>query len=235
MANPIISKVQNIQSYSSDSASYAGVATKSILLLGIVTATALATWVMGYANPVTATVTGIMGFITAIAISFRPTWAGALSPLYAILEGMFLAAVSAMFAKMYQGIVINAVMITFGIAISSAFIYSRGYVKVNEGFMRAVYMATLGIAITYLIEFVLSFFGIRIPQIHQGGFIGIAFSLVVVGIATLNLFIDYENISQSVQQGLPKEYEWFCAFGLLVTLVWLYVEILSLLRKLRGN
>jgi uncharacterized YccA/Bax inhibitor family protein len=138
-----------------------------------------------------------------------------------------------MFAKAYHGIVLNAVMITFGIAISSALVYAKGYVKVNEKFMRAVFMATLGIAITYLIEFVLSFFGIRIPQIHQGGMIGIIFSLVVVGIATLNLFIDYENISQTVKQGLPKEYEWFCAFGLLVTLIWLYVEILNLLRKLR--
>jgi uncharacterized YccA/Bax inhibitor family protein len=146
---------------------------------------------------------------------------------------MFLAAISAMFAKMYHGIVINAVMITFGIAISTALVYAKGYVKVNAGFVRAVYMATLGIAITYLIEFILSFFGIRIPQIHQGGMIGIIFSLVIIAVATLNLFIDYENISQSVRQGLPAEYEWFCAFGLLVTLIWLYIEVLNLLRKLK--
>lgn len=233
MANPIISKVRDIRTYSMESATYAGVATKSLALLGIVTISALATWVTGYATPITALVTSIMGFIAALAISFRPMWAGALSPLYAILEGMFLAAVSAMFAKMYQGIVINAVMITFGIAISSAIIYARGYVKVNEGFMRAVFMATLGIAITYFIELILSFFGIRIPQIHQGGAIGIIFSLVVIAVATLNLFIDYENISQTVRQGLPKEYEWFCAFGLLVTLIWLYIEVVNLLRKLR--
>lgn len=233
MANPVISKVKDMYTYSSETATYAGVATKSLALVGMVTASALITWIMGYATPITATVTSIMGFIAALAISFRPSWAGFLSPLYAILEGMFLAAVSAMFAKAYHGIVINAVMITFGIAISSALIYSRGYVKVDERFMRAVFMATLGIAITYLIEFVLSFFGIRIPQIHQGGMIGILFSLVVIGVATLNLFIDYEMISQSVRQGLPKEYEWYCAFGLLVTLIWLYIEILNLLRKLK--
>lgn len=233
MANPVISKVRALHTYSGETATYAGVATKSLALVGIVTASALITWVMGYATPITATVTAIMGFIAALAITFRPAWAGFLSPLYAILEGMFLAAVSAMFAKMYHGIVVSAVMITFGIAISSALIYAKGYVKVNEGFMRAVYMATLGIAITYLIEFVLSFFGIRIPQIHQGGAVGIIFSLVVIGVATLNLFIDYENISQSVRQGLPAEYEWFCAFGLLVTLIWLYIEVLNLLRKLK--
>ncbi len=233
MANPVISKVKALQTYSSETATYAGVATKSLALVAIVIISALVTWVMGYAIPMTAIVTSIMGFIAALTISFRPTWAGFLSPLYAILEGMFLAAVSALFAKMYHGIVINAVMITFGIAISAALIYARGYVKVNEGFMRAVFMATLGIAITYLIEFILSFFGIRIPQIHQGGTIGIVFSLVVIGVATLNLFIDYENINQSVRQGLPKEYEWFCAFSLLVTLIWLYIEVLNLLRKLK--
>ncbi len=233
MANPMISKVKALHSYSSETATYAGVAIKSLALVGIVTASALITWVMGYATPITAMVTAIMGFIAALAISFRPTWAGFLSPLYAILEGMFLAAISALFAKTYHGIVINAVMITFGIAISAAFVYARGYVKVNEGFMRAVFMATMGIAITYVIEFILSFFGIRIPQIHQGGAIGIIFSLVVIGVATLNLFIDYENINQSVRQGLPKEYEWFCAFGLLVTLIWLYIEVLNLLRKLK--
>jgi len=233
LANPVLSKVRELHSYTSNTATYAGIAAKSLALVGIVTASALVTWVMGYATPVTAMVTSIMGFIAALAISFRPGWAGFLSPLYAILEGMFLAAVSAIFAKMYNGIVINAVMITLGIAISSAIIYSKGYVKVNEGFMRGVFMATMGIAITYLIEFVLSFFGVRIPMIHQGGIVGILFSLVVIGVATLNLFIDYENISQTVRQGLPKEYEWFCAFGLLVTLVWLYIEVLNLLRKLK--
>ncbi|MBP2636860.1 MAG: hypothetical protein H6Q72_2767 [Firmicutes bacterium] len=235
MANPVLSKVRELHSYSGDTATYAGVATKSLALVGIVTASALVTWFMGYATPVTAMVTSIMGFIAALVISFRPAWAGFLSPLYAILEGMFLAAVSAIFAKMYNGIVINAVMITLGIAISSAIIYSKGYVKVNESFMRGVFMATMGIAITYLIEFVLSFFGVRIPMIHQGGIVGIVFSLVVIAVATLNLFIDYENISQTVRQGLPKEYEWFCAFGLLVTLVWLYIEVLNLLRKLKDE
>lgn len=235
MANPVISKVRSLHTYSSETATYGGIAAKSLALVGIVTVSALMTWVTGYATPVTATVTSIMGLIAALAISFRPGWAGVLSPLYAILEGMFLAAVSAMFARMYHGIVINAVLITFGIAISSALIYAKGYVKVNAGFMRAVYIATLGICLTYLIEFVLSFFGIRIPMIHQGGAVGILFSLVVIGVATLNLFIDYENINQSVRQGLPAEYEWFCAFGLLVTLVWLYIEVLNLLRKLKED
>ncbi|MDU2066759.1 MAG: Bax inhibitor-1/YccA family protein [Sporomusaceae bacterium] len=235
MANPILSKVRELPAYGSETATYTGVALKSMLLVAIVIASALVTWLGGYATPVTATVTAIMGFIAAMAISFKPSWAGFLSPLYAILEGMFLAAVSAMFARMYHGIVLNAVMITFGLAISAAVIYARGYVTVNDKFMRGVFMATMGIAVTYLIEFVLGFFGIRIPMIHQGGIVGIAFSLIIVGIATLNLFIDYEQISQSVRQGLPKEYEWFCAFSLLVTLVWLYIEVLNLLRKLKDE
>ncbi|SDE61330.1 Bax inhibitor-1/YccA family protein [Sporomusa acidovorans] len=233
MANPVISRVKALHTYGSQTATYTGVATKSLALVGIVIISALVTWVMGYGTPVTAMVTSIMGFIAALAISFRPAWAGFLSPLYAILEGMFLAAISVVLAKMYHGVVINAVMITFGIAISSALIYAKGYVKVNEGFMRAVFMATFGIAITYFIQFVLGLFGINIPQIHQGGTVGIVFSLIVIAVATLNLFVDYENISQSVRQGLPAEYEWFCAFGLLVTLIWLYVEVLNLLRKMK--
>lgn len=233
MANPIIARVKSISSYSSQTATYAGVATKSIGLVALVTASAVATWVTGYATPITTGVTAIMGLLVALAVSFRPTWAGFLAPLYAILEGMCLASISVMLNRMFPGIVLNAVLLTFGIAFSAALIYAKGYVKVNDGFMRAFSMAILGILITYLLEFVLSFFGIRIPMIHQGGPIGIIFSLVVVGVATMSLFIDYEQISQSVRQGLPAEYEWYCAFSLLVTLVWLYVEVLDLLRKLK--
>ncbi len=235
MANPVISKVKDLTAYSSDCATYTGVALKSMALVVIVTASALVTWVMGYASPITTGVTAIMGLITALAISFRPSWAGVLAPLYAILEGMCLASISAMFARAYPGIVANAVLLTFSIAFGTALIYAKGYVKVDAGFMRAVYMATLGVFLTYMLEFVLRFFGISIPMIHQSGIVGIAFSLVIVGIATFNLFIDYEQISQSVRQGMPAEYEWFCAFSLLVTLIWLYVEILDLLRKLKDD
>lgn len=235
LANPVLSKVRNLTAYSSETATYTGVAVKSLGLVSLVTVSAFVTWAGGYAGPMTTKVTAIMGLITAMAIVFRPGWAGFLAPLYAILEGMCLAAISVLFNKIYPGIVLNAVLLTFCLALAAAAVYAKGYVKVNDRFMRMVSIATLGVFLTYLLEMVLSFFGIHFPLIHQGGPIGIALSVVVVGIATFNLFIDYEQISQSVRQGLPAEYEWFCAFSLLVTLVWMYVEILNLLRKLRDE
>lgn len=235
MANPIISRVKDMSAYGSGTATYAGVAGKSVVLVGIVTLSAIATWIGGYASPITTGVTAIMALIAAMAISFRPGWAAFLAPLYAILEGMCLASISVMFNHAYPGIVINAMLLTFSLAIGTALIYAKGYVKVDDGFIRAVSMATLGIFLTYLLEFILGFFGVRIPMIHQSGLIGIIFSLVIVGIATFNLFIDYEQINQSVRRGMPSEYEWFCAFSLLVTLVWMYIEILDLLRKLKDD
>jgi len=233
VANPVISKVGEFHTYGSDAATYEGVAIKSLVLVGIVTVSALITWVMGYATEETGSVAVIMGFFVALAIISAPEWAGFLSPLFAMLDGIVFASIAVISEKIYPGIVINAVMITCGIAISSALIYAKGYVKVNDGYMRAVSMATLGIFLTYLLEFVLRFFGVNISMIHQGGVVGIIFSLVVICIITLYLFIDYEKINKSVQQGLPAEYEWYCAFGLLVTLGWLYLEILDFLRKLK--
>ncbi len=233
LANPVISKIKDISVDNSEVASYVGVAVKTLLLIAVVFISAVVTWKMRYATPMTAIVTAIMGFLTVLAIVIKPLWADVLAPAYAILEGMFLASVSMLFAMKYPGIVFNALMLTFGIAISAAFIYAKGYVKVDSKFIKVVFLATIGIAVTYLLEFILSFFGIRFMPLHQNGIIGIGFSLFVVGVATLNLFVDYEHINQSVKEGLPKTYEWYCAFGLVVTLVWLYVEILSLLRKLR--
>ena len=234
MANPMISKVKEMSTYSNEeTATYAGIAVKSFGLVALVAVAAITTWAGSYATTTTSVVTAMMGFITVLAISFRPTFAAFLSPLYAILEGMCLASISATFATAYPGIVISAVIITFGIAAGAAIVYAKGYVTVNEKFTRMVSIAIMGVLATYIIEIILSFFGIQIPMIHQGGPLGIIVSLVVVGVATFCLFLDYEQISQSVRQGLSADYEWYCAFSLLVTLIWLYIEILDLLRKIR--
>jgi uncharacterized YccA/Bax inhibitor family protein len=230
----MISKVKEMSTYSNEeTATYAGIAVKSFGLVALVAVAAITTWAGSYATTTTSVVTAMMGFITALAISFRPTFAAFLSPLYAILEGMCLASISATFATAYPGIVISAVIITFGIAAGAAIVYAKGYVTVNKKFTRMVSIAIMGVLATYIIEIILSFFGIQIPMIHQGGPLGIIVSLVVVGVATFCLFLDYEQISQSVRQGLSADYEWYCAFSLLVTLIWLYIEILDLLRKIR--
>lgn len=237
MNNPMLAKVNNASEgvFSGEAASYSGIAIKSIGLVLIVAAAAVITWISGYATPTTTMVTAVMGLITALVVSFKPGLAGLLAPLYAILEGMCLACISVTAEFLYPGILVNAVMLTFGIAIAAGIIYSRGLVTVNAKFMRLTMIALTGVVLTYLAEIVLGFFGIHFPMLHDGGIVAIVVELVIIGVATLCLFMDYELISRSVREGMPKDFEWYCAFSLLITLVWLYIEILDLLRMLSGR
>lgn len=175
------------------------------------------------------------GFIVAIVTIFKKKWSPVTAPLYAVLEGLFLGVISAMFEKMYPGIVFQAVLLTFGTLASLLVAYKSGLIRATENFKLGVTAATGGIALIYLAGFVMSFFGGGIPYIHESGMIGIGFSLFVVVIAALNLVLDFDFIEQGVERGAPKYMEWFAAFGLLVTLIWLYLEILRLLAKLRSR
>ena len=237
MNNPMLSKVSRATDavFSGEAASYSGIAIKSTGLVLIVAASAVITWLTGYATPTTTMVTAVMGLITALIVSFKPGTAGLLAPLYAILEGMCLACLSVTVAFISPSILVKAVMLTFGIAIAAGLVYARGLVTVNSKFMRITMIALTGVVLTYIAEMVLGFFGIHFPMLHDGGIVAIAIELVIIGVATLCLFMDYELINRSVQEGLPKDYEWYCAFSLLVTLIWLYVEILDLLRMLSGR
>jgi uncharacterized YccA/Bax inhibitor family protein len=174
----------------------------------------------------------IGGFILALVIIFKKEWAGYLAPAYAIAEGLFLGAISAMFEAKWQGIVLQSVGLTFGTFIAMLVLYRTGVIRATERFKSIVMTATLGIAVFYLIAIVLRFFNIEMPLIHSSGTFGIIFSLVVVGIAALNLILDFDMIEQGAAQGAPKYFEWYASFGLMVTLVWLYLEILRLMSKL---
>jgi len=178
----------------------------------------------------------IGGLIIAIVLAFKPVWSGYLAPLYALLEGLFVGGISAYIneamADSYPNIVMQAVVLTFGVAISMFLLYNFRVIKATERFKSVVMTATMGIAFFYLIAFVLSFFNIDIPFLHQGGWMGIGFSLFVVAIAALNLIMDFDRIEQGSEMGAPKFMEWYGAFGLMVTIVWLYIEILRLLSKL---
>jgi uncharacterized YccA/Bax inhibitor family protein len=175
----------------------------------------------------------IGGLVFAIATIFKKEWSPVTAPLYALTEGLFLGAISAMYNHLYEGIVLQAVMLTIGTLFALLFAYRSGLIKATENFKLGVVAATGGIALIYLATFVLGFFGIRIPMIHESGIVGIGFSLVVVVIAALNLVLDFDFIESGVDAGAPKYMEWFGAFGLMVTLVWLYIEFLRLLAKLR--
>jgi uncharacterized YccA/Bax inhibitor family protein len=218
-----------------EAATYGGVVQKSSVMLLLVVAAAFGTWITGYAmNPLTVVVSAIMGAIAALIICFRPTAAPLLAPLYALLEGMALAAISYSFEMRYPGIAMNAVLATFGIFLTTLFMYSRSIVTVDEKFTKGVVTATIAVFLVYMADMVAGLFGVHIPMIHQSGPVGIIFSLVVIGIATANLFLDFELVHKAVEERAPKYFEWYCAFGLTVTLIWLYVEILNLLRKLRN-
>jgi uncharacterized YccA/Bax inhibitor family protein len=181
----------------------------------------------------------ILGFITALAIIFKKEWAAYLTPVYALFEGVFLGAISAtynnVFAKTAPGIVTQAVLLTFGCVISMYLLYRFRIIKVTEQFRSIIFIATAGIAIFYLLSIVLRMFHVDIAFIHEGSMLGIGFSLFVVAIAALNLLLDFDMIEKGVAAGAPKYMEWYGAFGLLVTIVWLYLEILRLLSKLASR
>lgn len=178
----------------------------------------------------------IVGLVLALIISFKPQTAPWLAPVYAVVEGFVLGSVSYFFGMQYQGIVFQAVSLTFGVLFCMLMAYRAGWITVNDKFKMGVVAATGAIALIYLVSLVLSFFDISMPLIHSNGLFGIGFSLIVVGVAALNLALDFDLIEKTASNGqAPKYMEWYGAFALLVTLVWLYLEILRLLAKLQSR
>ena len=177
----------------------------------------------------------IGGLIFGIATCFKPNWSPVTAPIYAFAEGLFLGGISAYFNRAYPGIAFQAVGLTFGTLASLLFAYSSGLIKATENFKLGVVAATGGICLVYLVSIVLGFFGMTVPLIHGSGPIGIGFSAFVVVIAALNLVLDFDFIEHGAERGAPKYMEWYGAFGLMVTLIWLYIEILRLLAKLQSR
>ena len=188
-------------------------------------------------NPGILIACGIGGFIVAIITVFKKEWAPITVPLYAILEGGLLGGVSFIYNSLYDGIVTNAIFLTVGILLSLLISYRSGYIKPTENFKLGIFAATGGIAIVYLINFVMGFFGssMGIMQVDNASPMSIGFSVLVVIIAALNLVLDFDFIEEGAEKGAPKYMEWYGAFGLLVTLIWLYLEILRLLAKLNSR
>jgi uncharacterized YccA/Bax inhibitor family protein len=178
----------------------------------------------------------IGGLVTGLAISFKPNWAQYLAPLYALLEGLFIGGISAVlneaYAKSYPGLIMQAVGLTFGVAIAMFLLYNFRIIKATERFKSVIFTATLGIGIFYLLTMVLRMFGVNVGFATDSSLLSIGISLFIVGIAALNLILDFDMIEQGAERGAPKFMEWYGAFGLMVTLVWLYLEILRLLSKL---
>jgi len=216
-----------------------GTVNKTAWLLFFLLLTSLWTWNKFFetgdpaAVSIWITIGALGGFVVALITVFKKTWAVVSAPVYAALEGLFLGGISSVFEARFPGIVIQAVGLTFGTLFCLLMAYKSGLIKPTENFKLGIVAATGGIAVVYFITFILGFFGGQIPLIHGSGIIGIGFSLFVVVIASLNLVLDFDFIENGARVGAPKYMEWYAAFGLMVTLIWLYIEILRLLSKLR--
>ncbi len=215
-----------------------GTVIKTGFLLAVLVMAGAFTWSQTYQNQAGAypwLIGGLIGgLIFGLITAFKPTAAPYTAPIYAACEGLFLGAISALFEQMYTGIVVQAVGLTFGTLAALLIAYTSGLIKPTENFKLGITAATGAIFLVYMVSFVMNMFGSTgIGFIHDSGPIGIGFSVVVVIIAALNLVLDFDFIETGVERGAPKYMEWYGAFGLLVTLVWLYLEILRLLAKLR--
>jgi uncharacterized YccA/Bax inhibitor family protein len=229
----------------SESMTIRGTVNKTILMLMIVVLGATYTWKIFFDAPDQVTgaskILGWMiggaigGFVVSLVTIFKKSWAAYTVPVYAILEGLFLGAISAFFNARFPGIVIQAVSLTFGTLFALLFAYKTGLIKATEKFKLGVIAATGGIAIFYFISFIISMFGVNMSIVWGNGLFSIGLSVFIVIIAALNLVLDFDFIEKGAMTGAPKYMEWFGAFSLLVTLIWLYIEFLRLLSKISSR
>ncbi|MCU4177517.1 Bax inhibitor-1/YccA family protein [Carboxylicivirga sp. N1Y90] len=239
--NSKIFKSASITDNTADVMTINGTVNKTALLALLAFAAAVFTWDIFMVNQDIASVQPyifggfILGFITAIIIIFKKTLAPYLAPLYCLFEGLALGGISAMMEMSYPGIVLQAIVLTFGILFGLLIIYRLGIIKATENFKLMVTSATAGIAFLYLVSFIGGFFGFNLPFLHDNSPLSIGISLVIVAIAALNLVMDFDFIEEGAAAKAPKYMEWYGAFGLMVTLIWLYLEILRLLSKLRSR
>jgi len=248
-SNPVFKERVFSRDYTSQSEvmTVNGTMNKTALMLLLVVAGAVFTWNKFFGaistNPEAGmsavlpwlAIGGIGGFITVLVTVFRPQSSGISAPVYAVFEGLLLGGISAVLEMQYSGIVMRAVALTLAVFMVMLFLYRSGVIKVTQKFAMGLFAATGGIALVYLVGFIGSFFGWQMPFLYGNSNISIGFSLVIVAIAALNLVLDFAFIERAAESGAPKYMEWYGAFGLMVTLIWLYMEILRLLAKVASR
>ena len=217
-----------------------GTATKTGILLLLVLVSSLVTWLLfGLGNVQLVFLLMIVGMIGGLVVAlitiFKPAWASVTAPAYAILEGLLLGGLSAAFEIVYPGILFQAVALTFGVFALILVLYRFRVLRATPAFVKGIVAATLAIMFVYLIGFVLTLIGVPVFFFSSSSPISIGFSVFVVAIAALNFVLDFGFIEEGANRGAPKHLEWYAAFGLLVTLIWLYIEILRILAKLRSR
>jgi len=237
-SNPVLKDTtfQNVRELSGARMTAEGAVMKTVALLFLVICAGAYTWsqVTRGENVGPWMVAGFVGgLISCLATVFKPRWSPISAPIYALCQGLAMGGLSAIFQKMYPGIVLNAIGLTLGVLLIMLASYRLGWLRATPAFTRGVVCATAAIALFYLVTMVLRLFGMQTPMLHDGKLLSIGISLVVVCVAALNLILDFSVIEEGAAQGAPIYMEWYAAFGLVVTLLWLYVEILRLLSKLQ--
>lgn len=216
-----------------------GTVHRTFFLLCLVVASASTVWGLLYTQPELVyplMLVGVFGgFICSLIAIFKKPWAAVAGSAYALFEGLAIGGISAVANLAYPGVVPQAVALTFGTLFALLFLYRSGMVKATENFKLGLLAAMGGILLVSLGSLLMMAFGMKLPAIYGNGGIGIAFSLIVTAVAALNLVLDFDFIEKGVEYGAPKYMEWYAAFGLMVTLIWLYMEILRLLVKLRSR
>jgi len=216
-----------------------GTVTKSIYLVGMVLTAGVVGWKimlnpsMQQSGMQILTGGAILAFVVAMVTIFKKEMSPTTAPAYAILEGLSLGVLSYVYEQQYAGIVLQSILLTVAVFVALLMCYRSGIIKPTENFKLGIVSATMGIMILYILNFIGGFIGWQLPYLHESGPVGIGISLVIVTIAALNLVIDFDYIEKGAERSLPKYMEWYGAFGLLVTLVWLYIEIIRLLAKLQ--
>lgn len=216
-----------------------GTVNKTGLLLLFVVVTAAWTWGLSHSETPEAAYPwmlggALIGFVIAMVTVFKQTWAPITAPVYALCQGLFLGGISAIFERSYPGIAMQAISLTFGVMFVLLLAYKFGIVRATRGFKLGVVAATGAIAVVYLVSMVANlFFHTQFSFLYSNSPLSIGISVVVVIIAALNLILDFDMIENAARMGAPKYMEWYGAFGMMVTLIWLYLEILRLLAKTR--
>ena len=236
-SNPFMSDTlidQTLDQSMSDRMTISGAISKTFILFAIL----LVSSTISYVIPNNVFMwTGIIGgLIVVITARFKPEWSGWLAPTYAFLEGLFLGTISFFYASQFKGIVFQAITLTLAVLLFMLIAYKYRWIRVTEKFRSIIFASTAAIATFYLIAIIANFgFGFQMPMIHSNGWLGIGFSLFVVGLASMNLLLDFDNFEKGEQYGAPKYAEWLFGMSIMVTIVWLYVEILRLLSKISSR
>ncbi len=244
-SNPVLNKntfkVRNVSTVESSTMTVKGTANKTFLLLMLSLLTAGWTWKKFFVegNPQVIMpfimIGSIGGLICAIAITFKKEWAPIAAPIYALLEGFAIGGISSFLELKYHGIAIQAASLTFGTLAVMLLLYRSGIIPVTEKLRMGISAAVGAICLVYMASWIMSFFGMTIGFINGSSTIGIGFSILVVGVAAFSLLLNFDMIEEGQKQGAPQYMEWYGAFAMMVTLIWLYMEILRLLTKLRGR